>query len=1146
LARYNSDGTLDTSFADGGQVTTDFGGKNDQAYAAAIQSDGKIVVAGHAWNGSNNDFDFARYNSDGSLDTSFGTGGILTPNLLVCTGCNQEAYAVLQQPDNSLVIMGRVAEDNSGSTYNTALIRLNTDGTYDNTFDGDGIDIENLSPGNEEPRAMSLQSDGEFVVAGGLSGNAVDFFVARFNATGGLDSTFDGDGVSVVSGSAGTDRAVAVKALSDGKIAAIGEKQEGGTHAMAIRLESNGSLDATFGTGGIATIPISSPENNVYGGTFGTNDKIYAIGYEYPNSGDTRYDFDAEVFNADGTTDTGFDGDGHVVTPIGFNDESDAQGVAIQPDGKIVAVGTGRPSGGDDFVVVRYSTDGTLDTTFDGDGRSAPIEFEPGNTEQAKAVAIQSDGKIVVFGKTFSNAPSDYVFAFARLNADGSIDTSFGNNGRVTRQTGTEGVQTGGLLIQPDGKIVASGGDGGSGDMALLRYNSNGTPDTTFGDNGLVRIDIPLVTPLRGLAMQTDGKLVAAGYIWNGNGVDFIVARFNTNGSLDATFGIDGTAIVDYGGVGNPGGEDQELTGVAIQSDGKIVGVGFTQSVTTRPTGSVNTNKDFALLRLNSDGSRDATFGWQGVVEEPISAEMDEAYAVVIQPDGKIVAAGRTQSNKEQDMAVARFNADGSLDTTFGNAGRSIIDFGFDDAAYAIARQSDSKLVIAGNSGSFALARLAGDGAATPTPTASPTATPPVDPPCDLAELDQTFDTDGKVLTQVGTSDSAVAVAIQPDGKTVAVGSSRVTTNNDFAVVRYLYDGSLDTSFGGTGKVTTAILSDNDDAASVALQPDGKIVAAGNSSNGSDTDFALVRYNSNGTLDTTFNGTGKVTTAVGPSDDFAYEVRIQPDGKIIVIGESYNADYAPTFALVRYNTDGSLDTSFGTGGMAITTIGTFSSSGRSGVIQLDGKIVAVGNSYDGSHQNFAAARYNADGTLDTTFGTGGKVTTLIGNGSLAYSVAMQPDGKLLLSGSGHTGTHNAFAMAMYNTDGSLDSTFGTAGKVISDISTNQSKASSSLILNDGRIVLTGFAIDSGSSFAMARYNANGSLDTTFSGDGILLTQIGDSISFASDSAATADGRIVAVGGAVSGGSVVFALARFGGPCSPTPTPTPTATPTATP
>jgi uncharacterized delta-60 repeat protein len=223
-------------------------------------------------------------------------------------------------------------------------------------------------------------------------------------------------------------------------------------------------------------------------------------------------------------------------------------------------------------------------------------------------------------------------------------------------------------------------------------------------------------------------------------------------------------------------------------------------------------------------------------------------------------------------------------------------------------------------------------------------------------DLDTSFDSDGKVTTDIGGIDNrARSVAIQSDGKIVAAGYSNPGSNYDFTLARYNTDGTLDTNFDSDGKVTTAIGSGTDQAFSVAIQSDGKIVAAGYSNNGSNDDFALVRYNTDGSLDTSFDSDGKVTTAIGGSDDRAHSVAIQSDGKIVVAGHSDNGSNED-FALVRYNTDGTLDTSFDSDGKVTTAIGSASDFARSVAIQSDGKIVAAGRS-TGSNDDFALVRY---------------------------------------------------------------------------------------------------------------------------------------------------------------------------------------------
>jgi uncharacterized delta-60 repeat protein len=269
------------------------------------------------------------------------------------------------------------------------------------------------------------------------------------------------------------------------------------------------------------------------------------------------------------------------------------------------------------------------------------------------------------------------------------------------------------------------------------------------------------------------------------------------------------------------------------------------------------------------------------------------------------------------------------------------------------------------------------------------------------------------VTTDIGSStETGHSVAIQADGKIVVAGTSAIGFAYDFAVVRYNSDGSLDTTFNGTGKVITDIGGTNDQGFSVAIQADGKIVVAGLSAINSLNDFAIVRYNSDGSLDTSFNGTGKVTTPIGSGDDMAFSVALQDDGKIIAAGQSLTGSYYD-FAVVRYNSDGSLDTSFNGTGKVTTAIGSADDHGNCVAIQGDGKIVVAGTSFIGSSNDFAVVRYNSDGSLDAAFNGTGKVTTDITGLDYASSVALQGDGKIVVAGGTSDGSNYDFALVRY-------------------------------------------------------------------------------------------------------------------------------------
>ena len=249
---------------------------------------------------------------------------------------------------------------------------------------------------------------------------------------------------------------------------------------------------------------------------------------------------------------------------------------------------------------------------------------------------------------------------------------------------------------------------------------------------------------------------------------------------------------------------------------------------------------------------------------------------------------------------------------------------------------------------------------------------------------------------------------------------------------------------------------------SVAVQTDGKIVVAGFSDDGSKDSIALFRYNTDGSLDTTFGGgDGIVTTSLGTIQDRGVSIAIQPDGNIVVGGFTIVSSGNYDLALLRYDTNGDLDPSFGNGNGFVTTSTGSSVEGINDITLLaDGRILATGSSVIGSGAfDIMLTRYNADGSLDTTFGGGdGIVTTAVGSGSeVGYSVAVQADGRIIVGGHALNGSNNDFALLRYNTDGTLDNAFGGGnGIVTTPIGPGHDYGRSVVLQDDGSIVIGGY------------------------------------------------------------------------------------------
>jgi uncharacterized delta-60 repeat protein len=400
--------------------------------------------------------------------------------------------------------------------------------------------------------------------------------------------------------------------------------------------------------------------------------------------------------------------------------------------------------------------------------------------------------------------------------------------------------------------------------------------------------------------------------------------------------------------------------------------------------------------------------------------------------------------------------------------------------------------------------------------------------------LDLSFGKGGKVLTAIGPQlNEARALAIQADGKIVAVGATENGPKDDFAIIRYNSNGSLDSTFDKDGIVTTVVGSSYDEATTVALQLDGKIIVAGYSYTGSNSDFALIRYNKNGSLDSSFGSFGKVITAIGTNGDFGLSVALQSDGKIIVAGYSENG-LNDDFAIVRYTKGGLLDSTFDADGIVTTDIGK-KDRGCAVKIQADGKIVVAGYSQDTSYSFITVVRYNANGSLDNTFDFDGKQTTVIGVfGDQARSLAVQSDGKIVVVGYsyGFAGSQD-FAVVRYNINGSLDSSFDIDGKVTTAIGACDQNANAVVIQSDNKILLVGHSLNKSTStneFAIVRYNTNGSLDNTFDFDGIVTTPlIGKLNDVAYAVAIQADGKIVVAGSSANSSSDIltfFAVVRY--------------------
>jgi uncharacterized delta-60 repeat protein len=778
---------------------------------------------------------------------------------------------------------------------------------------------------------------------------------------------------------------------------------------------------------------------------------------------------------AAGDLDVTFGVGGKVTTRLGSAPMWSAA-MAVQADGRIVAAGYQGLAPARDFLVVRYNQDGSLDSAF---GASGATTTDFGGDDLGRTVALQADGKILVAGSTSVGQN----VALVRYLPSGAIDTSFGTSGKVTTQMGSNDTARG-IVVLPSGGILIAGNTGSSR-LALAQYTQAGGLDPGFGSGGLATASIGTAVAGYDLLVQADGRILVGGTAAKNT----TLARFLSNGSLDGSFGSAGIAAADLGGT-------EAIHGLALQPDGSIV------AAATAVYGKGQT--DAVVLRFTPSGALDPGFGSGGIAMlDPLT----DAWAILVTENGSIVVGGGSGG----DASLARLQPGGTLDASFGGDGLVTIDFGAIDLIKDLAIQADGSVVTAGYTGtdadgfSFALSRLltGGDGPG--------------------GTLDASFGAGGLVVTEMlgGPDGWGTAMAIQPNGQIVVVGAQGLSPVRDLAVVRYQPNGSVDSGFGVSGQAITNVGRD-ELARDVALQPDGKIIVVGTSSE----DVVVARYLVDGQLDPTFGTAGVSVLNLGITKDTwdAWRgVVVQPDGRIIAAGFVSQKD----FAVARYLSNGTLDPSFGVGGVATTDFGGAEDWGFGMALQPDGKVVVAG--YSGS--DAALARYLANGSLDPTFGTGGKVTTDFGETDVASAVALQADGKAVIAGYSGTGGRQHIILARYQ-DGVLDASFGSGGKVLTDLPNGTEKARSLAIQSDGKIVAAGYLNVSPTSpreFGVTRYLPDGSIDTQFGSAGTVWTDFaGNSDDWIHDVAIQADGRIVAFGQTGWGppGTYAFALARY--------------------
>ena len=817
-----------------------------------------------------------------------------------------------------------------------------------------------------------------------------------------------------------------------------------------------------------------------------------------------------------GSLDPSFGEDGWNAVNASISQSAKARALVVQPDGKAVAVGYASTGNSGinlgSFALVRYMPDGTPDPDF---GNGGAVWTAIGTTASIDEVALQSDGRIVVAGSATVDGVS--VAALARYLPDGSLDAAFGEGGVATSTLGTFGATATGVVVQPDGRLIISGYVHPAEDeraFAVAGFEADGSLDTSFGTGGVSVVEV-----VEGdgwnfafdIALQPDGRVVAVGhevvYIDGSPERSILVARFTEDGSADGTFGTDGVVRTDASE------RDERARAVELQPDGQIV-------VAAGIVAPGNfSGLDMAILRYMEDGALDASFGAGGIVTTEFSSPTSiGATDVALLEDGRMLAVATRAGAGDPDTFLARYNADGTPDLTFGEKGRVETNFipdGSGDGT-AVAPLANGQFLMAGyvldyaNGGNTALTYLAA----------------------------ARFDADGGLDSGYGNNGAAFVASIGPgpdyvggfaltaDGRAVVAGKA---WNGDawvLSVARFTADGDIDASFGTDGLVTTDLLSDMSlYVVDAEVLPNGPVLVAANvRRQGEGWASWIVRYTADGDLDVEWGGTGSVAFPSGGStNERLTGMALQPDGKVVVASGRANDRIA------RYQPDGTLDVSFGTEG--VMAIGVPISIGDLAV-QEDGKIIAAISGENG----LGTLRLEPSGGFDATYGEGGfALVSVEGSGNHLSEIEIQPDGRIVGGGWAKTNDGTLFALVRFTPQGLPDSSFGTDGLVTTFVGEGEGGVSNALLLQpDGRLVSGGwvYSDEEGYVSAFVRYDPDGSVDHGFGeGGAVIGTFYLDPLAWFENGYETAlawhpEGGIVAALSAVTTRGPDLTVARF--------------------
>ncbi len=910
---------------------------------------------------------------------------------------------------------------------------------------------------------------------------------------------------------------------ADGKIVVVGTGRDG-ARVMTMRYHTDGSLDQTYGDQGAKSILVGEYCSGL-GAALQADGKVVVVGYAQVNE---NLDLMLVRFGTNGQLDPTFGVGGIVTTDTGGGTDY-AHDVAVQSDGKIVVGGSSHLGHAEDLVVARYNPTGALDTSFGTEGITlwAPETADAGGA----AVAIQPDGKIVIAG-TIERNDEDQL-ALVRFTAAGQIDPTFGEQGFVEKSLSSFGQSLADILVAPDGSIFAAGSSWMTQalNFVVVKVKSDGSFDNTFGTNGTVATDIGGSNDTAvSIARQPDGKLVVGGCAQSSEYYDdSVVVRYLSNGTLDSSFANGGKFVAALSSL------QDRVASVALQADGKILAVG--ESHDENPIARLS------LFRLNNALGPTVNLGSPTIAGNAITLRgtangnmAPEGTAVVFEygpspskPWTMVFATpslvyGNTDIPVQATLSGLLPNNIYYYQIHAANAnGAHIIEGQFRVPAGDSTNLGILDIEGASFSPSFTSGISQYSGELYSSDTKSVRVSAPAEDPLATVKINGTVVADGKYSAPIPLNIGLNAITVQ------------VTAHNQTDSKTYTFDitrprpptGSMDLDFGLAGKAVVRPYWYESTGRDVLQQPDGKVLVAGSAMADARHGMAISRYNPDGSPDFSFGGRGRALKIDQRSDEMVGNMAaLQTDGKILVAGvmHIYNET---RLAVVRFTTEGKVDDSFGEHGLAEGSFGGKSGEGHGLAVRPNGKILVAGFSTDGQeHEPMTGDRgpgvvltqFDSNGSLDATFGGGGKVFTSLAQEVQMTAMILQPDGKAIVTGHAKNGDKQEFLTLRYDSSGVLDPGFGSNGVVRTSFAPLSGCAQSVVLQANGSIVVaghvgTGYDTD----VALVRYSSTGVLDQGFGNGGKVITSL-EGPSVANDVLVQPDTKILIGGTARLGGS----------------------------